>query len=152
MSATPPTPRDVLHGLLGRLNARAVGAWRVADDGRTLTQVAFAAAEDMPDDVATAFGSATRSVPLDRLDLGIVRATVSGQIVVVYAEQVSGAVGSARWLREFGAERSVSLPVADALGAVRHVFAIALATAAPDDETVAAILRQAAAQVFASTG
>ena len=144
MSAIPPPPRDVLIGLLDRLNARAAGFWRVAKARQTLEQVAFASATDMPVEVASAFAEATRSVPLDRVDLGIVRATLSGQVEVVHAQQSSGATGSAAWLRRFGAERSVSLPVRDASGAVSHVFAIALASAEPDDATVAAMVREAA--------
>lgn len=146
MSAIPPPPRDVLIGLLDRLDARAAGFWRVADDRRTLEQLAFTSAQDMPDEVAAAFAKATRSVPLDRVDLGIVQAATTGRMVVVHAEQISGATGSAHWLRRFGAERSISLPVLDASGAVSQVFAIALASAEPDDATVAGLIRQAAAK------
>jgi hypothetical protein len=143
MSAIPPSPRDVLIGLLDRLNARAAGCWRIADDGRTLEQTAFASAPEMPADVASAFASATRSVPLERADLGIVCAATTGQVVIVHADQASGATGSARWLREFGAERSVSLPLREDSGTVRFVMAVALTPESPDDSSVAAILRQA---------
>ena len=51
----------------GSTPARPAGG---GSSGDRLEQVAFAAAADLPEAVAREFAEATRSVPLDRVDLG----------------------------------------------------------------------------------
>src|SRR4051812_21966330 len=108
---TPPTPQDRLDSLRERFCARAAGWWRVAGD--RLEQVAFSADADMPGEVARGFAGATRSVPMDRGDLGIVRAAATGEPAVSRVDDLPADSGSGLWLRRFGATRSVAVPVRD---------------------------------------
>src|SRR6185437_2196304 len=95
--ATGPTPHALLAALRGRFHARAAGWWRVAGD--RLEQVAFSAAADMPGDVAREFAGSTRSVPLARADLGIVKAAVTCEVAVSRADELPADSGSGLWLR-----------------------------------------------------
>src|SRR4029077_2870940 len=96
----PPRPR---------LGARAAGAWRVETDH--LAQLAFDASPDLSPGVAGRFAGATVSVPLDRRDLGIVRAVVESGRLVSVAADLSTDAGSGYWLLAFGADRSVAVPI-----------------------------------------
>ena len=123
--------------------ARAAGWWRVRGD--RLEQVAFAAAADMPAEVARGFAEATRSVPLSLSALGIVKAAVGARVVVSRAAGLPPDHGSGLWLRRFTAARSVAVPVSDDTGAVRRVVSVALHEASPADAELAEFVRQAAA-------
>jgi hypothetical protein len=127
-----------LAALRTRLSARAAGAWKVSGD--QLEQVAFDATPDMPREVAERFTSATRSVDLARLELGIVQAAVAGRVVVSIAAELRAEAGSGYWLREFKAARSIAVPIVRPSGNVLLVVSVALGLD-PDAEAVAATLR-----------
>jgi hypothetical protein len=116
--------RERLAALRARVVGRAAGAWRV-EAGR-LEQVAFDPAPDLTPEVAEGFAQATRSVELARGDLGIVRAAVSGRVVVSLASGLPADRGSGYWLRAFGASRSVAVPIAGEDGEVSLVVSVAL--------------------------
>jgi hypothetical protein len=130
---------DSVAALRLALGGRAAGLWRV--DGNHLIQRAFAASPRLPADVAQGFAEATQSVPLDRHDLGIVRAAIEGQVTVSHADQLPEDAGSGLWLRAFGASRSVAIPLADGDGRVAAVFSIALPDPSPSDEWVIELVR-----------
>jgi hypothetical protein len=141
MSSNALSPLERLAALRDRFHARAAGWWRVSGDH--LEQVAFAAA-DLPEEVAREFSEATRSVPLDRVDLGVVKAAVTGEVTVSRVGDVLADTGSGHWLRRFGASRSVAVPIHDTSGIVARVVSLALPEGAPDDEAVAVAIRSAA--------
>lgn len=117
------------------LDARAAGLWR--RDGDRLTLLAFDPAPDMPAAVADGFVAATRSVPLDPTPLGIVGAVVNRTPTLSLAAELPPDVGSGRWLRAFGAARSVAVPLLDDPDDVRAVLSVALPDhAIPVDEIV----------------
>jgi hypothetical protein len=87
----------------------------------------------MPREVAERFAEATRRVPLERAELSIVQAAVTGAVVVARVAQWPVETGSGYWLRQFGAARSVAVPLAAAAGGTWGVLSLALA-----DETVPA--------------
>lgn len=123
-----------------RLNARAAGLWRVVGDRIEL--LAFAAAADMPHEVAARFAEASRSVGLDRRDLGVVNAVAERAPAVSIAGRLPVDVGSGYWLRAFGAARSVAVPLTDHVGGIHAVLSAALPTLGPpDDEEVVALIR-----------
>ena len=95
-----------LRPLLARHDARAIGLWRAGADA--LVQVAFVPADDLDTAVARRFAAATAVVPLERVDLGIVLAHREGRPVVMTA---GAGAGSPSWLREFGATRSIVVPI-----------------------------------------
>ena len=134
----PGATRERLAALRARLGGRAAGAWKVAGD--RLEQVAFDPAPDMPAEVGEGFASATRAVDLARLELGIVKAVASGQVAVSLARDLPAGVGSGYWLRAFGADRSVAVPILDRDGRVALVVSLALGLE-PDDEAVAGAIR-----------
>ena len=133
---------EVVEGLRREVGARAAGVWWMAGD--RLEQVAFAAAEDMPEEVAGAFAEATRTVSLGLTELGIVVAAIRAEVAVSRAAELPGETGSGAWLRRFGAERSVAVPLIAAGRVVRGVLSIALPEGAADDSYVADRLRRAA--------
>lgn len=102
----------------------------------------------MPAEVASAFAAATVLVPLDRRDLGIVAAVVGRQRRVSLASDVPSWAGSGYWLRAFGADRSVAVPVVGGDGVIAGVVAVALAGFDPPDDVVEGRLREAAAGWF----
>jgi hypothetical protein len=124
-----------LAALLDALEGRATGYWQVVGD--RLDQVVFAGAADLPQDVFRSFAEATRTVALDRIDLGIVAAAVEGTVRVSRASELPPDSGSGYWLRAFGAGRSVAVPVRDVAGNVRAVCSVALAAGPLDDESIA---------------
>src|SRR5947209_3438562 len=111
-----PSPLERLETLRATLDARAAGWWRL--EGSRMIQVAFAAAADMPEEVSVGFAEATRAVPLSDVSLGIVKAAVEGRPAVSLTDKLPSEVGSGLWLRRFGAERSVAVPVAGPGGRV----------------------------------
>jgi hypothetical protein len=98
----------------------------------------------MAEEVSRGFAEATLSVPLERTNLGIVRAALEGQPAVSRVDELPGDSGSGYWLRAFGARRSVAVPVRDAKGTVRAVVSVALADTPLDDEAVAARIAELA--------
>jgi hypothetical protein len=107
-----------------RLGGRAAGFWRLQGD--RLEQVPFSSAGEIPAEVVAEFVRATRSVPLDRGDLGIVRAIGSGSMVVSRAADAPTDSGSGLWLRRFSARHSVATPVRDASDVIQGVVSIAV--------------------------
>ncbi len=122
--------RTRLAGLRLDLEARAAGYWWVAGDWLEL--VAFVASPALAEEVSTGFVEASRSVSLERVELGFVKAVVTGEVAVS---------GSSYWLRAFGADRSIAVPLHDQKGAIRAVIAVALVDGAlGDDEVVEQIV------------
>jgi len=111
-------------GLLVALRARAAGFWR--REGAALALGAFVPAPDLAPEVAEAFAAATRWVPLDRAELGIVRAVATAVPAVSIAADAPADAGSGKWLRAFGARCSVAVPLTDDSGAVVAVLSVAL--------------------------
>ena len=146
MPIEPSGVVDGLSSLRSRLDARAAGAWRV--EGDRLIQLAFDAAPDLPADVAARFAAATVSVPLDRLDLGIVEAVVEARRAVFVVAELPPDAGSGYWLRAFGADRSVAVPILSRRGTVAGVVAVALEGMEPMGEAVEALLREGGSPWF----
>ncbi len=137
------SPHDVVAAVCQSLRARAAGYWRA--DGARLVQVAFVPGEGLDPDVAREFAEATQSVPLSETGLGIVAAATSGEVAVSRAEELPSSSGSGRWLRAFGAARSVAVPLCDDHGDVSGVLSVALPEdLAADDRTVVDEMRQIA--------
>ncbi|MDR3639011.1 MAG: hypothetical protein P4L84_34720 [Isosphaeraceae bacterium] len=136
-----PSVADAIADLLRALGARAAGLWWV--DGGCLAQAAFVACAEMPADVAREFAAATLSVPLTERSLGIVAAGTMGATVVSRVVELEAASGSGRWLRAFGAERSVAVPLVGENGCVVGVLSVALPASPESDETVAGRLCEA---------
>jgi hypothetical protein len=128
-----------VEAMRAALGARAAGFWRVEDDHLRL--VVFAAAPDMPAAVAAGFAVATARVALDQADLSIVRAATEGRPAVARTAELSPDAGSGRWLRAFGAARSVAVPLGAAHGATVAVLSIALPDSCvlPDDAVAARV-------------
>ena len=136
-----PTPSiEAVAAVLRAVEARAAGLWRVARD--RLELVAFVPGPELPDEVARDFAEATRLVSLDQTSLGIVQAARGAACVVSRAAELPPHAGSGRWLRAFGAARSVAVPLEDASGAVVAVLSVALDDPPPDDKAIAARLHQ----------
>jgi hypothetical protein len=145
MVTPPPEVARSLASLRSSLGARAAGVWRVEVD--ELIQLAFDATPDMPAEVAARFASATFTVPLDRRELGIVAAVESARRVVSRAEDLPPDSGSGYWLRAFGADRSVAVPIAGPTG-IAGVVSVALAGSEWADDAVEALLRERASEWF----
>jgi hypothetical protein len=130
--------------------ARAAGLWRL--DGDRLILLAFDPAPDMPRAVADGFVAATRSVPLDPTPLGIVGAATTRAPVISLADQLPPSLGSGRWLRAFGASRSVAVPLLDSSETVRAVLSIALVDTSMHDRHVVDRLREAGSRLLPLLG
>ncbi|MBX6312230.1 MAG: hypothetical protein IRY99_04825 [Isosphaeraceae bacterium] len=128
-------PRDPVEALRRSLDARAAGLWCVAGD--RLQLAAFAPAPDLPAAVAEGFARATDSVGLDQTSLGIVQAAMTARPAVSVAAALPAEVGSGRWLRAFGASRSVAVPLGDSSGRVVMVLSVALPEGPDGDEVIA---------------
>lgn len=130
-------PQNAVRRLVDEMSALAGGLWVVEAD--RLSQRAFAAGSGLDPAVGGLFADATRSVPLDRTDLGIVRAWSTGEAAVSRVADTAFAAGSGGWLRAFGAARSVAVPIPREESVVM-VIAIALSGDTPPDDLVAARL------------
>jgi hypothetical protein len=128
-----------LAALVASLSGRASGVWLARGD--RLEQLAFVAGEGLDPDTVRAFAEATREVALSHGDLGIVRAYHDGRPAVVRASESPADSGSGRWLRAFGAARSVAVPLKRRAGQIAALLAVALGDA-PADEEVVSRLRQ----------
>ncbi|SIO57965.1 hypothetical protein SAMN05444166_5534 [Singulisphaera sp. GP187] len=117
------------------LGARAAGYWWLA--GNWLEQISFVASPALREEVAQRFAEATRSIPTSKLELGIVRAALTGVPAISRVDQQGpDDTGSGYWLHAFDATRSVAVPLHDLKGKVRAVIVVALAENDLDDETV----------------
>lgn len=123
-----------LRALLLGVGARAAGYWWL--EGDRLVQRAFVGCDSLPEEVATGFAAATKSVPLDRHDLGIVKAAYAEAFAASYAKGLPPEAGSGYWLRAFGADRSIAVPIRDDEGGVRAVVSLALADGPLSDAEV----------------
>jgi hypothetical protein len=134
--------RELVAEILSELGASAAGLWRI--DGERLVQVAFAASTELDEAVARDFEEATRSISLDRTNLGVVIAVRSGKIVPLHSGEIPDDAGSGLWLNRFRAARSVAMPIADAEGKIIGGLAASFASMTPDDQTVGSRLRELA--------
>jgi hypothetical protein len=151
MGALDDTPQARVAMLRQALHAHAAGLWRLGGGDR-LEQVAFDAGPEVSTEVARAFGEATRSVPLTQANLGIVRAFVDGETCIARAAELPEENGSGRWLRAFGAVRSVAVPILDSRGTVRAVFSVALGEGSLSEEALSERVRAAALGLASSLG
>ena len=135
-------PKRRLEALRESLQARAAGWWRFAGD--RLEQVAFVASGEVSQEIAVDFRDATHTVSLASTDLAIVEAATSGDVVISLASQLPAETGSGYWLRRFGAERSVAVPLRNETGAVAAVISVALDDH-PNGDAVAREIRAAIA-------
>jgi hypothetical protein len=136
-----------LAALRVRLDARAAGAWRLFD-GERLEQLGFNAAPDMELATARGFAAATRHVPLDNPSLGIVLAAVERRRTVSVARDLPADRGSGYWLRAFGAERSVAVPIEGTAGLVVGVVSVALNAGGVSDDDIEVRIRAEATAWF----
>ncbi len=94
----------------------------------------------MPVDVQEAFRSATARVGLDRIDLAIVRAVVTGEMAVAEPPPVGEeGSGSPAWLRRFAARRSIALPLRESeevVGAIAVAFSREVGESGPEFGTL----------------
>lgn len=115
--------------MLEAVGARASGWWRIdRSDARNprLVLLAFAGARDLPFETAVAFTEATAEVPLDRPELGIVRAALGDSPAISTAETRETAPGSSHWLEAFGASRSIAVPIRDHPSGSEFVVSVAI--------------------------
>ena len=122
---------------LGRtIEARAAGFWHAK--GNHLNLVEFWSADDLAEDVAREFAEATRSVPLDRTDLGIVVAATNLRPWISIAKDLPPGVGSSLWLGRFGADRSIAVPLVNE-GNALGVAAVAVRGGIDDAYVIACV-------------
>ncbi len=139
----PDALRRKLEGLCAALDACAAGYWRMDQQDQQLIQVAFVPGPGLDHQVGGQFAAATRSVALSQSNLGIVAAAVTGQPAISRVEDLPADSGSGRWLRAFGAARSVAVPVTGKDGNVLSVLSVALPRCCTlTDEEVAQMLHQ----------
>ena len=63
---------------------------------------------------------------LSQTSLGIVTAALTGQPAISRVAELPADSGSGRWLRSFGADRSVAVPWLDQQGSVQGILSVAL--------------------------
>ena len=110
-----------LHGA-----ARAAGYWQLDQETERLVQLGFVPGMGLDPEVGRQFAAATATVPLSQTSLGIVAAALTGQPAVSRVAELPADSGSGRWLRAFGASRSVAVPVRGEGGKIQGVFSVAL--------------------------
>ncbi len=131
--------------LLRDLGARAAGLWWV--EGECLVQAAFVRSSELSVQVADDFAAATRIVPRSETRLGIVGAVTTGETTVSRVSELPETVGSGLWLRAFGAERSIAVPLRDDRGILQGVLSVALPDQSVSDEEIASKVRAAGATI-----
>ena len=119
--------RTRVFGLCAALGACAAGYWRLDAEAKRLVQVVFVPGDALDPLVGREFAAVTAEVFLSQTSLGIVVAAITGRLAVSRVEDLPGSSGSGRWLRAFGASRSVAVPVDDMSGSIRGVVSVALA-------------------------
>ncbi len=121
------------------LGARAAGYWQLDQATERLVQLSFVPGVGLDLEVGRQFAAATATVPLSNTSLGIVTAALRGQPAVSRVAELPADSGSGRWLRAFGASRSVAVPLNDDQGSVRGVLSVALpASCELDDNAIVA--------------
>lgn len=138
MERDAPDCGELVGRILRQLSACAVGLWWLESDH--LRMLAFESAESVPRASADRFQQATTRVSLSQESLSIVRAAVQGEPSVAVARELPEAEGSGYWLRQFGAARSVAVPLAQG-GETRAVLSAAVPQACnlSDDELASAL-------------
>ncbi|MFO0889389.1 MAG: hypothetical protein U0790_09650 [Isosphaeraceae bacterium] len=150
-----PSDEDVLRRvvvLCAEIGARAAGCWRVDPERERLIQVAFVPGAGLDPEVARAFAEATREVSIRQEGLGIVVAALSGEPAVSRVEALSPDSGSGRWLRAFGADRSIAVPVLGPDPGTRIVCSVAVSRPSVDDVWIARRIREVMALPAAAPG
>jgi hypothetical protein len=131
-------PDAMVAAVCSALQARAAGYWRIEGQTDRLIQVAFVPGVGLAAEVGREFAAATLSIPLSQTNLGIVAAVVKGVPAISRNAELPGDSGSGRWLRAFGAARSVAVPIRDHQGAIQGVLSVALTEEnSLDDQAVA---------------
>ena len=143
--ATNPSPTQAkVADICATLGAMAAGYWRLDRDDDRLVQVAFVPGLGLDHAVGRQFAAQTVTVALGESGLGIVVAALTGRPAVSRVAELSAESGSGHWLRAFGANRSVAVPIKDTEGWVRGVVSVALPQQIRDtDEAIADRLREA---------
>ena len=118
--------RAYVAALCESLSARAAGYWQLDALAQRLVQVAFVPGARLDPQVGLEFAAATLEVELSQKNLGIVAAAREGRPVVSRASDLPEDSGSGRWLRAFGASRSVAEPIRSRDGRVDGVLSVAL--------------------------
>jgi hypothetical protein len=118
--------RAHIAALCEQLGACAAGYWQLDSPGQRLVQVAFVPGAGLDPQVGHQFAAATLDVALSQKNLGIVTAAIERRPVVSHASDLPEDSGSGRWLRAFGAGRSVAVPILDKNGQVEGVLSVAL--------------------------
>ncbi len=113
--------------LCAALGACAAGYWQLDQNTEQLVQLSFAPGVGLDPEVGRQFATATAIVPLNQTSLGIVAAALTGQPAVSRVADLPADSGSGRWLRAFGASRSVAVPIRGERGKIQGVFSVALA-------------------------
>lgn len=136
--------RAHVAALCEQLKARAAGYWQLDTLGQRLVQVAFVPGAGLDPQVGHQFAAATLDVALSRKNLGIVAAAMERRPVVSRASDLPEDSGSGRWLRAFGASRSVAVPIRGKNGRVEGVLSVALPPEiALEDQEVARRIQRA---------
>jgi hypothetical protein len=134
--------RPRVDEICAALGACAAGYWQLDQENERLVQLDFVPGAELAADVAQQFVAATATVPLSQTSLGIVAAALSGHPTVSRVDELPADSGSGRWLRSFGASRSVAVPLSDADGLRRGVFSVALpASCQLDDDAIVGSIR-----------
>jgi hypothetical protein len=108
------------------IGARAAGYWQLDQETERLVQLGFVPGVGLDPEVGRQFAAATATVPLSQTSLGIVAAALTGQPAVSRVAELPADSGSGRWLRAFGASRSVAVPIRGKGGKLQGVFSVAL--------------------------
>ena len=138
------TRAHVAH-LCEQLRARAAGYWQLDAPAQRLLQVAFVPGPGLDPQVGQQFAAATLEVELSQKNLGIVAAAMDGRPVVSHAIELPEDSGSGRWLRAFGASRSVAVPIRAENSQVNGVLSVALPPEiALEDQEVVNMVQRAA--------
>ena len=137
--------RAHVAALCQRLSARAAGYWQLDTQAQRLVQITFVPGADLDLQVGQQFASATLDVELSQKNLGIVAAVMEGHPVISRAMDLPEDSGSGRWLRAFGASRSVAVPIQGGNGQIIGVLSVALPPEiALEDQEVVAMIQKAA--------
>ncbi len=133
--------------LCGNLSACAAGYWQLDSLAGRLVQVAFVPGARLDPQIGHQFASATLEVELSQKNLGIVAAAMEGRPVVSRAIDLPEDSGSGRWLRAFGASRSVAVPIRGENGQVEGVLSVALpAEITLEDQEVVRLIQKSVTQ------
>jgi hypothetical protein len=127
-------PREKVVEVCADLGARAAGYWELDAAARQLIQISVAPGVGLDTEIGKEFTAATRAVPLSESSLGIVAAALTGQPAVSRVEELRADTGSWHWLRAFGANRSVAVPIRGSDGTIVGVLSVALRKETTDDD------------------